>query len=162
VLASLGFLAMAVPSHPQAVSLIQAPQTAAVQEASAVFLNIQPLLEAQHLQQQQQPQPQRRLQQLCTGASCQKMSDLLPQLRFKKESFKITCSCPDFFAARCFAPGCFPCDKACFKDQPDLAKDPGPFGTGLLCSQGCKPCCQKEGDPERAKNSTCKLVGDTC
>lgn len=99
---------------------------------------------------------------LCSGPSCARMSDLLPQLRFKTEGQKLTCVCADYMAARCFAPGCFPCDKSCFTaaGQPLLALEPGPFGTGLLCSVGCQPCCQKDGDPDRPANSTCRLVGD--
>jgi hypothetical protein len=96
---------------------------------------------------------------LCTGPSCKKMSDLLPQLRFKSDGETVTCTCPDFLSARCFAPGCFPCAKSCFEGVPQLAADPGPFGTGLLCSIGCNPCCQKVGDPNRPSNSTCTLVG---
>jgi hypothetical protein len=42
-----------------------------------------------------------------------------------------------------------------------LANAPGPFGTGLLCSSGCFPCCQRVGDPSKVKNSTCDLVGTT-
>lgn len=97
---------------------------------------------------------------LCTGASCERMSDLLPQLRFRSKGQTVTCVCADFLKARCFAPGCFPCAKSCFLRAPQLAQEPGPFGTGLLCSAGCNPCCQKEGDPDKAANSTCTLVGD--
>jgi hypothetical protein len=123
-------------------------------------------------QQQQQQQPltnatvshkhprHARPPSLCSGPSCKKMSYLLPQLRFKTDGQPVTCACPDFQAARCFAPGCFPCAKSCFTGLPQLAADPGPFGTGLLCSVGCNPCCQKEGDPDRPSNSACTLVGD--
>jgi hypothetical protein len=93
---------------------------------------------------------------LCQGASCARMSELLPQLRFQAGQTGINCSCADFHAGVCFAPGCFPCAKACF-DNPDIAAAPGPFGTGLLCSAGCAPCCQQAADPQRSPNSTCVL-----
>jgi hypothetical protein len=90
------------------------------------------------------------------------MSDLLPQLGFA-EGFgpKVQCSCADFFAGACFAPGCAPCDKACFSD-PAVAKLPGPFGTGLLCSNGCTPCCQAPDDPDLYEFSTCELPAGGC
>lgn len=94
---------------------------------------------------------------LCQGPSCQRMSDLLPTLQFQAGGGpKIQCSCADFDAGACFAPGCFPCAKSCFAD-PEVAALPGPFGTGLLCSSGCLPCCQQAIDPQRAANSTCLL-----
>lgn len=103
-----------------------------------------------------------RKQPLCSGSSCRSMSVLLPQLRFKQLHKVLTCTCSDVLAARCFAPGCFPCDKSCFADDPALANEPGPFGTGLLCSIGCYACCQAKNDPDRAPNSTCLLVGEPC
>jgi len=93
----------------------------------------------------------------CAGVACKRMSDLLPQLRFKTDGDKVVCSCAEFTAGVCFAPGCFPCDKACFTGLPVLANAPGPLGTGLLCSSGCNPCCQQENDINRSPNSTCVL-----
>lgn len=86
------------------------------------------------------------------------MTDLLPQLRFATAGQKVVCSCADFTAGVCFAPGCFPCDKACFNGVPFLVNASGPLGTGLLCSSGCNPCCQTADDPNRSANSTCELV----
>lgn len=100
----------------------------------------------------------------CAGASCQAMSDMLPTLAFA-EGFgpKVQCSCRDFAAGSCFAPGCAPCDKACFSgDTAALAKQPGPFGTGLLCSSGCLPCCQAPDDPNMYEGSTCELPAGGC
>lgn len=91
------------------------------------------------------------------------MSALLPQLRFKRRGYRIRCTCQDYEAGVCFAPGCFPCPRSCFTgaDAP-LASLPGPLGTGLLCSTGCRPCCQRRSDPHKARNSTCDLVGRGC
>lgn len=101
---------------------------------------------------------------LCSGPSCKAMSDLLPQLAFA-DGFgpKVQCGCADFAAGRCFAPGCFPCDGACFSgEQRGLAALPGPFGTGLLCSSGCLPCCQAPDDDDLYEFSTCELPEGGC
>lgn len=101
---------------------------------------------------------------LCSGPSCKAMSDLLPQLAFA-DGFgpKVHCGCADFAAGRCFAPGCFPCDGACFTgEQRALAALPGPFGTGLLCSSGCLPCCQAPDDDDLYEFSTCELPEGGC
>lgn len=99
----------------------------------------------------------------CKGRTCQAMSDLLPTLAFAAgEGPTIFCSCADFDAGRCFAPGCSVCASACFDDVPWLRKLSGPFGTGLLCSEGCLPCCQAPDDPERVAGSTCELPPGGC
>ena len=98
----------------------------------------------------------------CEGPAYRAVSDLLPQLRFVDSSRRVSCPCREYESGTCFAPGCFVCARACFADDPELADLPGPLGTGLLCSSGCLPCCQRVGDPEKAGNSTCDLVGTGC
>eukprot|EP00775_Hariotina_reticulata_P012523 gene12523-biopygen14409 len=96
----------------------------------------------------------------CRGSSCSSMSDMLPRMQFKEPKRTVKCSCSRFTKGKCFAPGCFVCAKSCFiGDLAFLANAPGPFGTGLLCSSGCLPCCQRVGDASKVKNSTCDLVG---
>jgi hypothetical protein len=95
----------------------------------------------------------------CKGRTCRAMSDLLPTLAFAPGQGPVSCSCADFLAGSCFAPGCSVCDKACFANDPALARAPGPFGTGLLCSSGCEPCCQ---DPDLVPGSTCVLPAGGC
>jgi len=100
----------------------------------------------------------------CKGPSCAAMSALLPQLAFA-DGFgpKVRCSCQDFKLGKCFAPGCFVCAKSCFTGvYGPLARWPGPFGTGLLCSSGCTPCCQAPDDPELFAGSTCELPPGGC
>jgi hypothetical protein len=66
---------------------------------------------------------------------CKAMSDMLAQLEFQ-QGFgpRVNCTCAQFDAGVCFAPGCFPCARSCLPKE--LAALPGPFGTGLLCSSG--------------------------
>jgi hypothetical protein len=81
------------------------------------------------------------------------MSQMLPTLTYAVGISPVTCSCTDFSAGKCFAPGCFVCDPACYGGNKELLK-PGPFGTGLLCSSGCQPCCQ----PAPTNNGKCILA----
>lgn len=99
----------------------------------------------------------------CRGSSCSRMSKLLPLLQFKDPQRRVRCTCPQFESGECFAPGCFVCPKSCFTGAlAPLARAGGPFGTGLLCSSGCFPCCQRSDDPDKVQNSTCDLVGTGC
>jgi hypothetical protein len=99
----------------------------------------------------------------CKGRSCQAMSDLLPTLAFAEgQGPVVECSCADYNAGSCFAPGCFPCAKSCFDGADKLAKMAGPFGTGLLCSSECLPCCQAPDDPDVFEGSTCALPEGGC
>ena len=41
----------------------------------------------------------------CEGEACDRMTALLPKLRFKRRGYRIKCSCKDFEAGVCFAPG---------------------------------------------------------
>lgn len=95
---------------------------------------------------------------------CKAVSDMMAQLEFQPGfGPKVNCTCSQFEAGVCFAPGCFPCAKSCFANAPpELANLPGPFGTGLLCSTGCQPCCQAAADPNKAANSTCDLPVGGC
>jgi hypothetical protein len=99
---------------------------------------------------------------LCQGHSCLSMSNLLPQMRLADASKPLQCACAEFSAGRCFAPGCFPCAPSCFAGNSELLRNPGPFGTGLLCSAGCLPCCQAADASSRASNSTCELPKGGC
>jgi hypothetical protein len=66
---------------------------------------------------------------------CKAMSDMMAQLEFQPGfGPRVNCTCAQFEAGVCFAPGCFPCAKSCLSKE--LAALPGPFGTGLLCSSG--------------------------
>jgi hypothetical protein len=66
---------------------------------------------------------------------CKAMSDMMAQVEFQPGfGPTVNCTCVQFDAGICFAPGCFPCAKACLPGE--LAALPGPFGTGLLCSSG--------------------------
>jgi hypothetical protein len=66
---------------------------------------------------------------------CKAVSDMMAQLEFQPGfGPKVNCTCAQFEAGVCFAPGCFPCAKSCLPK--DLADLPGPLGTGLLCSSG--------------------------
>jgi hypothetical protein len=101
---------------------------------------------------------------VCKGSSCKAMSDLLPSLVFAEGEGPVECSCEEYDAGTCFAPGCFPCKKECF-DVPDgkrLSKMGGPFGTGLLCSSDCLPCCQSPDDKDLFEGSTCALPEGGC
>jgi hypothetical protein len=102
----------------------------------------------------------------CKGTSCAVMSALLPSLAFAEGAGPVVdCSCQDYAAGRCFAPGCFPCENSCFDGVPDgarLAKMGGPFGTGLLCSSDCLPCCQAPDDEELFEGSACALPEGGC
>lgn len=90
----------------------------------------------------------------CKGPTCLAMSNLLPNLTYAAGASVVTCSCADFSSGKCFAPGCAVCDRACFNGNKELLKNPGPFGTGLLCSSGCQPCCQ----PAPTNNGKCLLA----
>lgn len=105
-----------------------------------------------------------RVSPYCRGSSCAAMSALLPQLAFAEGAGpKVFCACADFLASRCFAPRCRPCEPSCFQGaDAALAKLPGPFGTGLLCSSGCLPCCQAPDDPNLFEGSTCELPAGGC
>ena len=102
----------------------------------------------------------------CKGRSCKAMSDLLPTLAFADgEGPVVECTCADYDAGVCFAPGCSPCASSCFEGAPNgkqLAKMAGPFGTGLLCSSDCLPCCQAPDDPDLYEGSTCSLPEGGC
>ncbi|KAF6259673.1 hypothetical protein COO60DRAFT_1512386 [Scenedesmus sp. NREL 46B-D3] len=92
---------------------------------------------------------------------CKAMSDMMAQLEFQPAfGPRVNCTCAEFDAGVCFAPGCFPCAKSCLPG--DLADLPGPFGTGLLCSAGCNACCQARNDPDKSANSTCDLPDGGC
>jgi hypothetical protein len=149
----------AAPTRPQTAALAAPPADSKQQQQQQQQPSSHEAAEAEKTRRHQhntKPPP------LCSGASCQRMSDLLPQLQFRTPGQQVPCSCQQFSSGACFAPGCFPCNKSCFSAVPELAKAPGPFGTGLLCSSGCQPCCSKAGDPSRPANATCTLFGDTC
>ncbi len=91
-----------------------------------------------------------------------RVSALLPNTQLRPGAPPVACSCDDFRAGNCFAPGCQPCGPECNVPaaQGPLRPQRGPLGTGLLCAAGgCEACCA---DPAQVANTSCALPPGGC
>ena len=87
----------------------------------------------------------------------------LEQSTFADASTRVSCTCSQYCEGQCFAPACAPCAASVwsFPGGADECFDPGPLGSGLLCStangkESTTPCCTD------SKKSVCVLPQDAC
>mmetsp|Transcript_29368 Transcript_29368/g.57632 ORF Transcript_29368/g.57632 Transcript_29368/m.57632 type:complete len:174 (-) Transcript_29368:325-846(-) len=95
----------------------------------------------------------------------QQSSALFARSKFLDVSpYPVKCSCQSYCTGQCFSPGCAPCPVSTwsFPGGRSLCLDPGPLGTGLLCtvhanngSISSSACCSTGG-------VSCSLPPDSC